>query len=248
MSFWLLIIIGGICAGFIQGLSGFGFGLVSLAIWSWVLAPETAVPVVVAGSLVGQLLATRSLRKSIDVHKATPFLIGGALGLPFGLWLLSLMSPLLFKFIVGLLLCFYCLAMLLLNKDRQWAWGGRFADGLMGWLGGVSSGFGGIPGALPTLWCNLRGWSKHQQRSVFLLFNLFMHTITFASFLALGLINREVIKIIIVVIPSILIPTAIGIHLYSRFSDQAFKFVVLSLLLCSGLLLVFSTVPKIFTF
>src|SRR5690625_7011792 len=100
MSFWLLIIIGGICAGFIQGLSGFGFGLVSLAIWSWVLAPETAVPVVVAGSLVGQLLATRSLRKNIDVPKATPFLIGGALALPFRLWLLSLMSLLLLQFIV----------------------------------------------------------------------------------------------------------------------------------------------------
>src|SRR5699024_2984407 len=141
MSFWLLIIIGGICAGFIQGLSGFGFGLVSLAIWSWVLAPETAVPVVVVGSLVGQLLATRALRRSIHVATATPFLSGGAIGLPFGLWLLSLMSPLLFKFIVGLLLCFYCLTMLLLNKDRQWAWGGRFADGFMGWLGGVSSGF-----------------------------------------------------------------------------------------------------------
>src|SRR5690625_7686377 len=115
MSFWLLIIIGGICAGFIQGLSGFGFGLVSLAIWSWVLAPETAVPVVVAGSLVGQLLATRSLRKNIDVPKATPFLIGGALGLPHGLSLLSLMSPLVFNFMDDLFLCFYCLHIFTVN-------------------------------------------------------------------------------------------------------------------------------------
>src|SRR5699024_10287787 len=117
MSFWLLIIIGGICAGFLQGLSGFGFGWVSLASWSGVLAPDSAVPVVVAGSLVGQLLATRALRKNIDVHTAPPFLIRGALGLPFGLWLLSLMSPLSFQVIVGLLLCFYCLTMLVSNKD-----------------------------------------------------------------------------------------------------------------------------------
>lgn len=61
MDFWVYVVIGSVAAAFVQGLAGFGFGMVSLAIWSWVLEPALAVPAVVFGSLVGQLLAVGSL-------------------------------------------------------------------------------------------------------------------------------------------------------------------------------------------
>ena len=230
MALWLILGIGSAMAGFVQGLAGFGFGLVSLAIWSWVLEPALAVPVVVFGSLVGQLLACGSLRHGFRWDRVRPFLLGGIVGIPTGLWLLDMMDPLFFKFGVGLLLAVYCSSMLLISSMPRITRGGRVADGVIGWVGGTMSGFGGLPGAVPTLWCTLRGWPKDQQRTVFQAFNLFMHMLTLTAFAIHGLLTREILEIFAFVAPVIVIPSLLGIRLYRRFSDGTFKAVVLVLL------------------
>lgn len=245
MDDWIFIVLGGVLAGFVQGLAGFGFGLVSLAVWSWVMAPELAVPVVVFGSLLGQLLAVGSLRQGFSWRRVRPFLLGGVLGLPTGLWLLNIMNPLLFKFGVGLLLTVYCTAMLWIAHIPRVTHGGRLADGLIGWVGGTMSGFGGLPGAVPTLWCTLRGWPKDQQRTVFQAFNLFMHMLTLTAFAFHGMITQEVLSLFALVAPAMLIPSIVGIRLYRRFSDSSFKGLVLSLLAVSGVMLVVSTAPQV---
>src|SRR5476651_2372868 len=82
------IILGACAAGFIQGLSGFAFGLVAMAFWAWAVPPQLAAPLVVFGSLVGQLLAVGSLRRSFALRRALPFILGGVLGVPAGAALL----------------------------------------------------------------------------------------------------------------------------------------------------------------
>ena len=38
----LWIVVGAATAGFVQGLTGFGFGLVAMSFWAWVLDPRLA--------------------------------------------------------------------------------------------------------------------------------------------------------------------------------------------------------------
>ncbi|NYT58677.1 sulfite exporter TauE/SafE family protein [Alcaligenaceae bacterium] len=245
MEIWIFVVIGSVLAAFVQGLAGFGFGMVSLAVWSWVMEPALAVPLVVFGSLLGQLLAVGALRQGFNWQRLQPFLIGGIVGIPTGLWLLKILDPLFFKFGVGVLLAVYCSAMLLLARIPRVKHGGRKADGLIGWVGGTMSGFGGLPGAIPTLWCTLRGWPKDQQRNVFQAFNLFMHILTMLAFTANGMITSEVLGLFALVGPVMLIPSIVGIRLYRRFSDSSFKMVVLGLLTISGVMLLVSTAPKV---
>ncbi len=47
-----------------------------------------------------------------------------------------------------------------------------WANGAAGWLGGIFGGIGGFAGALPQLWCTLRGWDKDTQRGVMQVFNI----------------------------------------------------------------------------
>jgi uncharacterized membrane protein YfcA len=244
-SFWIFIALGGALAGFVQGLAGFGFGLVSLAVWSWVIEPAVAVPVVVFGSLLGQLLAAGSLRQGFNWSRFRPFMLGGIVGVPTGLWLLSMMSPVLFKFGIGLLLAVYCSALLCISSLPRITRGGRAADALIGWVGGTMSGFGGLPGAAPTLWCTLRGWPKDQQRTVFQAFNLFMHMLTLSAFTLHGMITPEIVELCALIAPVMLIPTIVGIRLYRRFSDSSFKGLVLGLLAVSGVMLLISTAPQV---
>ncbi len=245
MDVWVFIVIGSVLAAFVQGLAGFGFGMVSLAIWSWVIEPGLAVPMVVFGSLVGQLLAVGALRQGFSWRRIQPFLIGGILGVPTGLWMLNILNPLLFKFGVGLLLAVYCTAMLGLSRLPRIRKGGRAADGVIGWVGGTMSGFGGLPGAVPTLWCTLRGWPKDQQRTAFQAFNLFMHMLTLTAFTLNGMITTELLGLFALVAPVMLIPSLVGIRLYRHFSDSSFKALVLGLLAISGILLLISTAPQV---
>ena len=50
--------------GFAQGLSGFAFGLIALSIWVWVLDPTLLAPLVVFGSVGGQIATAGILRQA----------------------------------------------------------------------------------------------------------------------------------------------------------------------------------------
>ncbi|HSH90472.1 MAG TPA: sulfite exporter TauE/SafE family protein, partial [Ramlibacter sp.] len=49
----LFVIAGALIAGFVQGLSGFGFSLTAMALWAWTLDPRLAAVLAVFGSLTG---------------------------------------------------------------------------------------------------------------------------------------------------------------------------------------------------
>lgn len=244
MELILIVATGSMLAGFVQGLAGFGFGLTSLAVWSWTMEPAMAVPIVVYGSLIGQLLAVPSMRHGFNGRRLFPFLLGGVMGVPLGMKLLQMMDPLFFKFGIGLLLTAYCTTLLLIRRIPRITHGGRLADGVMGWIGGVMGGFGGIPAPVPTLWCALRGWPKDQQRSVFQAFNLFMHVASLLGLYLYGMITPEVLRLFLIVTPVMLLPTMIGIRLYHRMSDGTFRFLLLSLLALTGVGLLLSTTGK----
>jgi uncharacterized protein len=240
-----VVALGAAAGGFVQGLSGFAFGLVAMAVWAWWLDPVLAGPLVVFGSLVGQLLSIRSIRRGFDARRVLPFVLGGVAGVPLGVWLLRHIDPLLFKLAVGVLLVVWCPAMLFARGLPRAARGGRPADAGAGWLGGVMGGLGGLTGPAPILWATLRGWDRDAQRAVFQVFNLAMHGLTMAAYLATGTISGEAARLFLVVAPAMLVPTLIGARLYRRFSDAAFRGLVLWLLAASGAVLIATTLPRL---
>ncbi len=235
------VALGAILGGFVQGLSGFAFGLVALGIWAWSVDPTVAGPLVVFGSLVGQLLSLGTVRRGLDPGRILPFVVGGLIGIPVGVALLRQIDPLGFKLTVGIILLIWCPTMLLLRDLPRVTGGGRWADGIVGWVGGVMGGLGGLTGPAPTLWCALRGWGRDAQRAVFQSFNLVMQVATMAAYLATGTISGETAWLFAIVAPAMLVPTLIGARLYRRFSDVGFQRLVLLLLTASGALLVIAS-------
>lgn len=237
------VILGACVAGFVQGLSGFAFGLVAMSFWAWSVSPHLAGPMVVFGSLIGQLLSVGTIRHSFDWRRALPFLVGGVIGVPLGAALLPHLDQTIFKLAIGVLLTLWCPTMLLIREIPRVTGGGRLADGSVGLIGGIMGGLGGLTGPAPTLWCTLRGWDKDAQRAVFQSFNLAMNALAFAVYAASGLITTEALGYFAVVAPSILIPSLLGARLYARFSEIMFRRLVLVLLLISGIVLLASSVP-----
>jgi uncharacterized membrane protein YfcA len=229
-----LIVVGAATAGFVQGLSGFGFGLVSMSFWAWGLVPQQAAVLSTVGGLTGQLLAALTVRRGTRWTTLWPFLAGGLCGLPLGLWLLQHADPRGFKIFVGALLAIWCPLMLLGSHLPRWQRGGRAADALAGLGGGLMGPLGGFTGAVPTLWCTLRGMDRDVQRAVIQNFNLAMLAVTTAAYLQRGLITGAHLPAIGLVAASLLVPALVGMRVYIGISPQAFRNVVLGLLTASG--------------
>jgi uncharacterized protein len=239
------VFLGALAAGFVQGLSGFAFGLVAMTFWVWAVAPQVAGPLVVFGSLVGQLLSLGSFRRSFDARRVWPFVLGGCAGAPIGVWLLHYVDPTEFKMAVGLILVAYCPLMLFIGAVPRITAGGRLADGGAGLIGGVMGGLGGLNGPAPTLWCSLRGWSRDEQRAIFQTFSLCMQALTLAIYAASGLITRETVGLFAIVAPAMVVPTLFGVRLYARFSEAGFRRLILILLSLSGIVLLIASVPRL---
>lgn len=239
----LIIVIGAMVAGFVQGLSGFAFGLVAMSFWIWTIDPMMASALVVFGSLLGQLVAAFSVRRGFSLQRLLPFLLGGLVGIPIGVAILPLLNANLFKTFLGLLLVIWCPVMLLTPKLPPLRFGGRIADGVVGAMGGIMGGIGGFSGVLPTLWCNLRRLDKNEQRAVIQNFNLTMQVVTLATYIGGGIITRKMLPMFAVVAPALLIPTWLGTRFYLGISEATFRKIVLSLLTLSGLTLLASSLP-----
>ncbi|MCI3208006.1 MULTISPECIES: sulfite exporter TauE/SafE family protein [Pandoraea] len=242
---YLLTAVGAVVAGFVQGISGFAFGLVAMSFWAWSLDPKLAACLAVFGALTGQLLVAVTMRRGFNLKLLLPFVLGGLAGVPIGVAILPHLQMNWFKAALGALLVVWCPSMLLARNLPKITFGGRLGDAIAGLTGGVLSGVGGFAGTLPTLWCTLRGFEKDTQRAVIQNFNLAMLVVTMGAYLATGVVTRAAIPLFAIVAPAMLIPTFLGAKLYIGLSEARFRQIVLSLLTASGIALLASSVPKL---
>lgn len=240
-----LIVAGAATAGFVQGLTGFGFGLVAMSFWAWSLDPRLAAVLAVFGGLTGQTLAAFTVRRGFDAKRVLPFVAGGLLGLPIGLWLLPRIDAVMFRVYIGTLLAVWCPIMLFSQRLPHLRFGGRAADGVAGACGGLMGPLGGFTGAIPTLWCTLRGYERDTQRAVIQNFNLAMLAVTMASYLATGVVTAPMLPLMAVVAPSLLVPALLGMKVYVGISPAAFRNVVLGLLTASGVAMLANALPRL---
>jgi hypothetical protein len=241
----LIVAAGAAFGGFAQGLSGFAFGLIALSIWVWVLDPNLLAPLIVFGSLGGQVATAGILRRAWKPSLFWPFVAGGVFGVPLGVALLRWVDPPAFKIGVGVLLVLWCPTMLLLRDLPQIEWGGRVADGCIGWIGGIMGGLGGLTGPAPILWVRLRGWDRHTQRAVFQTFNLCMQCLTMVAYASSGALTHRLMLLLAVTLPTMFVGSRIGHRLYYRISDRVFSRVILGLLSASGVILIVSSLARL---
>lgn len=240
-----IVVLGAIVAGFVQGLSGFAFGLTAMSFWVWVLDPKLAAALAVFGALTGQIIAAVTVRRGFSMSRLAPFLFGGLVGIPLGVAVLPALDIELFKAILGGFLVLWCPLMLAAKNMPRITGGGKIADSLIGGIGGIMGGIGGFTGTVPTLWCTLRGFDKDEQRSIIQNFNLAALVVTMGIYIAKNIVTAEMVPMFAIVAPAMLVPTLLGGRIYVGISEVAFKKLVLSLLICSGVALLASSLPQL---
>jgi uncharacterized membrane protein YfcA len=234
LSLILLILAGALLAGFVSGLSGTGTGLVALGLWLHVIDPLLAAPLVVICSVIAQLQALFTIRPRFNFARLWPFLLGGLLGVPVGGLALDHIETGTFRAAVGLFLVGYCAFILLSRRLPEIDVGGRPADGAVGLAGGILGGAAGLSGALPTVWCNLKGWPKAEQRAVYQPFNLTILSWVLISYGWSGVLTEEVGRLALICLPGTVLGVWLGVKAYGHVDDRQFRLIILWLLLASG--------------
>jgi uncharacterized membrane protein YfcA len=225
-------------AALVAGMAGFAFGLVAAAIWLHILTPLQTTTLIVAFGLIVQGYSVWKLRRGLKLERLLPFLIGGALGLPMGVQLLRWAPAETLRVAIGILLIAFSLYSLARPQFRAVTAGGRMADGGIGVLSGVLGGATGFGGILPTIWSNVRGWPKDEQRAVFQPTGvaIFLGTALFLG--GTGTVTPDTVRLFLIGLPALLLGSWLGLRLYGKLDEAGFRRVVLALLLVSGLALV----------
>jgi uncharacterized membrane protein YfcA len=234
------VLLGAFSGGFVNGLAGFGTGLVAMGIWLHVTPPAIAVPLAVVCSIVAQVQTIPAIWHAIRPRRVLPFIVPGLLGVPIGTQLLTYLHPNAFRVGVGALLVGFSIFSLAVGTGFKSAWGGRTVDGVVGLAGGLLGGLAGLSGPLPTMWAAIRGWDKNERRGLFQAFNLSILMASLISLALAGHLTAETGWTVMVALPGTITGSWIGSRLYRRLTDRHFHNVILGLLAFSGVTLLWA--------
>ena len=223
---------------FVSGLAGFAFSAVAGAILLHVLQPLEAVPLMMACSVGVQATNLWALRNSIRWKESLVLILGGLLGVPVALWLLHNADARTFQQVFGVTVAIYSSYMLFKPSLSDLQQMSQSRTALIGFGGGLIGGLTAMPGALPTIWCDMHGLPKNQQRGLVQPFIAVMQMFALAIMVARHDLSSKMFVELALSIPALLAGSALGILAFRRIDEAMFRRIILSVLLLSGVLLV----------
>jgi uncharacterized protein len=237
----VLILLGALAAGLVNGLTGFGTAITALPIWLYVIPPTAASTLAIVCATVSQLQTLPMIWRHIRWRLALPLVVPGIIGVPIGTLLLPLIEPRAFRLGVAGFLIAYPAYVLLRRGKVSSGHGSAAVDGVVGFGGGVLGGLAGVPGVLPIVWTDFRGWSKEQRRGVVQTFNLATVACALAAHALTGLVTRQVALQAVIALPGTIAGVWLGAFAYRRLADHNYQRAVMFALLASGLLLLWTS-------
>lgn len=235
-----IVFAGALAGGLVNGLTGFGTALTVLGIWLYAIPPTVAATLVILCSAISQLQTLPMIWRTIRWEYVLAFVVPGVLGVPIGTYLLPHIDPKLFKIGIGVFLVAYTSYVQMRRAQVKMTWGGGAADCVVGFAGGILGGIAGLSGVLPAVWTDMRGWAKEHRRGVLQIFNIAVLALALVSHVVSGFLTRQVAVAAIVALPGTIGGAWLGGLIYRRIADRSYSRVIMTLLLISGIMLIWT--------
>jgi uncharacterized membrane protein YfcA len=224
-------------AALLSGIAGFAFSAICGAmLFHFRQDTVTVVEIMLICSIANQFVSVWTLRRDIRIGALSPFLAGGVIGIPAGVWMLLHLNAGAYVMGLGAILIVYGCYMLVRPPItlRRSPLAGDIA---FGFIGGVLGGFAATPGAVVSIWCGMKGWDKVRQRALFQPFILIMQFVTLASIAMLHGRATQSFSVPLVAwasVPAGLVGTWWGLACFRRMTDRQFATAINVLLIVSG--------------
>jgi uncharacterized protein len=231
---WLVgaLVIAAAC--FVQGLAGFGIGLVSLAFLPLLMSPADAIVLITLYATVFTVVIFLPLRRDFTLHGMRELLVGSIVATPAGVFILAIMPPAALTRLIGLVLLVIVglewLGLYPELRGRGWGLGAGLAAGLLG-------GAIGTPGPPVILYAAAQDWSARTVKANIQAFLIVNQAVILIGYWWAGLLNREVWRLTWLYAVPAVAGLAAGMLLFNRLDRARFRRVVFAVLFVSGLVL-----------
>jgi len=221
-------------AGVIQGLTGFGFALVSVPIMTIFLSPKKTIPIVLLHAILIVIVILYEARKWVDLKRIWPLMIAGIVGMPFGTYLLIFLKASTLKVLIGSVIVLFTLA--LLKGFKRKIKSEKLAFAPVGFISGLLAGSTMMGGPPVILFFTNQGLNKNVFRANLVCYFATLSLATIPAYIAGGLITEEVVKYAVLLLPGMICGGITGIKLAHIVQEQLFKKIVLIILIVAGLM------------
>ena len=117
-------------------------------------------------SIISQIVTIIVLRRSVQFGTNPVLLIGGLFGVALAITALGYINGQMLRWLFGAFLAVYAAYLLVRAPAAGLSVSGPWSQGFVGTLGGAVGVLTAMPGAVPSIWCEMRGYSKEQQREL----------------------------------------------------------------------------------
>jgi uncharacterized membrane protein YfcA len=236
----LLLSVAVFTGAFVSGLAGFAFSAVAGAILLRLFQPLEAVPLMMACSIGVQAANLWALRHSIQWQGSLLLIVGGALGIPIAVHLLQNADTHVLRTGFGIIVALYAGYMLFRPTLTRFSGvASRRLTALVGFGGGLIGGLTAMPGAIPTIWCDMRGMPKTDQRGLVQPFIAIMQLFALALLLGHHGLSSKVVIDLAISLPALFAGSMLGIVAFRNINEVGFRRTILVVLLFSGASLAF---------
>lgn len=221
-------------AGLVRGFTGFGSALIIMPAASSVLDPFAALAFLTVVEFWGPLPNLPAALREGERREALRLLLGAAIGLPLGLWALSLLDPAVFGWSVSVIVL-----ILLVLVMTGWRYGGTLSRPMVagvGSVGGFLGGIAGVPGPPVIMLYMASALPIATIRANFLLYLLGIDLLMIGVFVIFDLLDPLAITAGLLCVPLYMLANVAGAWLFDPNAERLFRAVAYIVIAASAIL------------
>jgi len=229
-----------IVAGFLQGLTGFGFGLITLPLLGLFIGIKTIIPLVVLLALCISLTQTVQFRNAIKLKSIYTLIAATMPGIPVGVYTLKHIPAETLTIGLGALMVAFTSYQLLTKPTPRHL--GIPSTVLAGFTSGILGGSIGAGGPPVIVYSTLQPWSKDQAKATLAFYFAISGSIVSMTHAYTGLITQKILHLFVISLPALAIGIFLGTITYTRISDRGYKKLALILVFILGCMMLYKNI------
>lgn len=236
LEIFVLVTIVVFFASFTQGMTGFGFALISVPLISLLVNVKYAIPLAAICGLYVNVYLIFKLKNHIKYFELKELIIGAIVGIPIGSFLVIYTDPQILKTLLGIIVLLFVLLSVTKkvesrNINKSWAY-------LFGWLSGLLGGAFNTNGPPILIYFYLKGFDKFKQKASITGFFIFSSVIIVFTHIVTGLSDVDIWLDSVKLLPIVVTGIILGHFLFSKISTILYNKLILLGLLVVGVLLI----------
>ena len=222
MSQLILVVSIVVLSGFVHGLSGFGFGLVAMALLPLVMNLKDAVALVVMLNAIVVVITFWRVRAHYAWRQGWVLLLGTCVGVPLGVFLLVRLDELLLRHLLGAVMCLLVVFEFIASRKSAFRMP-NYLEFPIGAAGGGMSGAFNMGGPLVVAYTYSQPWSKEQVVALLQVVFGLSTVLRLALLGTAGLLQPHLIAMSAWSVVPMVATLALGGHYCSRISQAHLK-------------------------